>query len=310
MNDDWFTGQVLDKAFKSNFDTILFSSEHIFGNLYPVLETVNQIREKYHFELILFVRNPIEAHKSAFQQLVKRYGYHGTVQELGPTGFNDLSIAEKIVRKCNELDIKINIRNYSICRKNLIHVFSHLVQPNEKLELVYDLPGRVSRSLSKFELELQRQLNEKLEIPFRPFISDYFVNELPDIQEADIILDEKTQQKIIARQRDSLEYLNGHLPANEQLNFEVQSSKDNRSENEYTVSSEQIAIVANYMAGNFGRLQAKLDRLQVNKEKQDRKNNEPVIQVYGKRLFVFNPDKLKNSIVKRLRRAKCNPKFD
>ena len=300
MSSDWFKGQILEKASKSSFDTILFSCEHIFYNVYPVLQSIIQIKEEYHFELILFVRNPIDQLKSTFNQRVKRAGYHGTVQELKPAE-NRLGIAEEIVRKCNELDIKIKFRNYSICRKNLIHVVSNLIQPNGKLELIYDLPGKVNRSLSKFELELQLQLNEKLKGLGNPPISDYFVNELPDIQEANIIVDENTRQQIIAGQRESLEYINGHLPANEKLTFEEQSFTGHRSEKDYTISSEQITIVAKYMADNFVSFQTKID-------KQNEKTNETILQIYGKRFFVFNPNKFKNSVMKRLRWVKHKQK--
>jgi len=120
----------LAKSPIQNGNSLLFSSEDLFKQITEknVQDFIEAVASDYGFDrikILLFIRNPIRTVVSAWQQRIKRLGFHHiSITDLhehaGMCGGKVLRVERLLdyVEKSHSIDL--TVRNYSRCKDNLI----------------------------------------------------------------------------------------------------------------------------------------------------------------------------------------------
>lgn len=230
---------------------ILFSGEELFSKLIQS-NWFKTFAKEYSQKLrvIIYTRNLFAYSFSMWGQAVKRSNeildldsYFQNTNYLTP-----YKILFEWMQLGSELKFKLIVRNYSNHKETLIDTFFKdafdIPKKNIKLNLLDQ--KQINRSLTFSEYEIQRVINY-LKLDSRP-VSDFLINDLPDIKSMDLKCSKKTYEIIKIRNFDLIKKINNKLDSYEQINIESQKNIIYQNENEYSpLSIDQIKIIASFL---------------------------------------------------------------
>lgn len=174
---------LVEESVATGLPNLLISSEAIFDLIAsPKGDFLDQLQAqcpKAQLKVLCYLRDPVDQAISAFQQQVKRGGFTGTLSE----SLKRYAVPMQTVRaltRLRERGCETTVLNYSRHKRSLLgSMETWLGLP------VGTLPkpsvGRVNRSLTNAELELQRAFNRHFGPQARRYVSDPLCNSLPDI---------------------------------------------------------------------------------------------------------------------------------
>jgi hypothetical protein len=239
----WFEGQIIETVRRNSaYSTYIFSNENIFHRMDEFLENHGKYAGEYDFEIILFVRNPIERLVSAYQQAVKRRGFAGTIAEFARHDVDTIQAAS-LVENLAERGIAFKLFNYSAMRNHAVErFFDHLrlwdmIKSGANADV-----GFVNRSLSRSEFGLILYLNQIFGVQYGSLIADALVNQLPDIATDNIPVDDAVQSDVRRKNARAVEQLNRFLPASEQLELDTIAPPTSSGPHQ-ALSSAQVDVI-------------------------------------------------------------------
>lgn len=204
---------------KYSTNTMLFSSESLFETLidHPRLECLSK---KYSLTIIVYTKNIVDLLVSIWEQGVKRGGLTEDVDtylKRYKCDFYKNLIRWK--RKSEYLGFNIIIRNYSIQRTNLISDFfhnclnieldiNHLSFPKQKI---------INRGMTHSEYEIQRLFNHLIGKNSHRIISDYLVNNFPNVSAKKTRIKSQTFEQISKSYLHYIEEINLFLDSKNKL---------------------------------------------------------------------------------------------
>ena len=240
---DWFKSQIIRNAkSQKNYTKFLYSSEVMFDLHEELIENILRYKNKHHFTLILSVRNPVEMLSSHYVQAVKRAGYIKTIEEYEPVEKTIIK-SLNLIKLCSENDIDIKLLNYSFHKKEITGKILELLGLESiqfgNMDDQYQL--NLNRSLNKSELKLIIEVNRVLGRKFGQLLSDNLVEQLPDVTGDSVHIPIAVYEKFKARVTEAVNYVNKHLPQDEQLTLEyIQSDKE---DDDIHLNQSQIGLI-------------------------------------------------------------------
>lgn len=149
---------------------------------------------------------------------------------------------------CNNEKVDLKIINYSkveSIEKSLLDIlfdgnsFEFLKQAR------YPKIKNINRSLTRVEYEIQRQFNKHLGKNSSSFISDFLVQNAPNIRSEKEYIDECHLNRFIEKNIEKVRFINEFLDDKNQLELSMPSHLNEKSlqSDIYKISSEQIAVM-------------------------------------------------------------------
>jgi len=221
----WFEGQVIATAAREpGYRLYLFSNENIFHRMDEFVATASKYADRYEFEIILFVREPLERLNSAYQQAVKRRGFTGDIREVAEHD-RDLPKAASLLAELRQLNIAFKIFNYSTTRRDTVKaLLSHLS--------LWDLiaregdadVGAVNRSLTAAEANFILYVNQIFGAEYGALLSDALVNQLPEVAADPVPIDDGIKAYLRAKNMEAAEQLNRFLAPSDRLTLDMDAA--------------------------------------------------------------------------------------
>jgi len=245
--ENWFEGQVMPAVRAApGHPAYLFSNEHLLYRMDEFFERVGRYRDDYRFEIILFVRNPIESLASTYQQAVKRGGYAGSIRAFAEHEAVT-PLAASAVERLDRAGIAFTLFNYSVTLGDTVaRFFGHLGMA--ELVAAQRAAKIVNRSLSRAELEFVRYVNQIFGAHHGTLVADALVNELPDVAAERVEIDQATRDYVRARNGEAMDLLNRFLPASERLTFDMADDPAGATPHS-ELSTAQSAVIARMFPG-------------------------------------------------------------
>lgn len=251
--------------------TLLYSSERLFQQLSSKFHILKSLARKYSVTIVLFIRNPWDLAASSYVQGVKRHNVsaefsaylRNPFSENAPPSFNYVNVlgnVEKMVRRIRENDINSIVLNYSHHEATVFESFMGSLGLGD-VQIPPPPFKTVNRSLSRAEIEFQRQFNRMPELRSHRFISDPLCNQLPDIESEIPYADAEAVSEFLEKITPTVIRINELLPAGER--YEVATLQDilarygDHGDGVYRISKEQIALLASSIAKEMQSSQGK-----------------------------------------------------
>jgi len=242
--ENWFEGQVIPIARAAEgYNTIVFSNENLFHRFDQFLDRHAAYDEEFDFEIVLFVREPFEKLNSAYQQMVKRSGFAGTIREFAEHD-GDAAHAATLLQALKTQGVRFAVFNYSVLRHGAIRaLFAHLGVWELIEERGETAVGTVNRSLTAAELDFLLHVNRVFGVQFGSAIADALVHRLPDLTPAMAPIDAETRALFHASNRDAVATINRFLPASDQLRLDAGPATSNEGEADRLLSDAQVEVI-------------------------------------------------------------------
>ncbi len=257
---------------KENFETVLatnrltrgnallFSSEFLFPDFYEseAEKFIGEVALSYGFnkiKILLFIRDPIKAIVSDWQQNIKRKGVYDIplfkLHEYIKTGSGGSNDVEKILDRVEGCpSIELRLKNYSRCKNHLLReLASWLEVPVDTFR--HPAVSRVNRSMTYPELVLQMELNRILG-ESGDLISDPLCEKLPDISPDSILPPLDVQEAMWEKIKPDVERVNTHLPLQHQYRCDIEEPPPLPEQLCY--SYEQISVIAEALGNEIKQL--------------------------------------------------------
>ena len=163
-------------------ETLLLSNEGLFFRLKPhgLLDVMRENAPEADFEVLIYVRDPMDHAVSKYQQQVKRGGSTETFEEFLKT-YNHPAVVANFIRWLEAQDIPVHVRNYSRHRSDLLQSFEALLGVSTSVLTPPDVKN-VNRSMTNSEIALQIAFNKTMLTAASKFISDPLCEQLPNIR--------------------------------------------------------------------------------------------------------------------------------
>lgn len=250
----WVRG---DRQFYSKHTKYLFSSELIFGDMKGSGEFRDQLA---HFaanagfeevNVLMFIRDPVSLSSSSYQQWVKGLGHSGTI-EAAFKFFDDIGDVETVLDFLDRISAHRSVYNYGVEQKRLLPIVEDWIGLPENT-LTRPPIKTVNRSLTRAELELQRNINALTGKPSGHLFAQHVVEKLPDIRPDSILPAVDVQEALWDRLAPKIERVNARIPAEARYSRErdIRSAAHN-STPQLAMTAEQLAIVAKTIADLAG----------------------------------------------------------
>lgn len=193
---------------------VLFSAEQLFDILLNPdmprhLDVFAGVRNFSKIKMLLFIRDPISHAASLYQQQVKRHGFTGAVEAF----FALYDVPSQVERFLDTFlrapGVTLTILNYSANKDHILPRFSEWlgVHPGT---LKHPPVARVNRSLTRAELEFQKELNKVL-VNCGSVLADPLCEKLPGIRSEKVRPDTLYQEKLWDRLRPAIQRINEQL---------------------------------------------------------------------------------------------------
>jgi len=241
--ENWFEGQVVPTIDREGgYRMYLFSNENLFHKMDEFLAAAPQYARQYAFEIILFVREPLERLNSAYQQAVKRRGFTGAIREVAEHD-DDLAKAVTLLAELERRGIAFKLFNYSATRQDTVKAFlGHLglwdlVSRDGIVEA-----GSVNRSLTAAEANFILYVNQIFGADYGVILSDALVNQLPDVPAEPVPIDDETKAYLRGKNVDAADRINQFLAPSERLKLDMdQPSRPTRWHE--PLSAQQVDVI-------------------------------------------------------------------
>ncbi len=247
-------------------NSVLLSSEHLFlprDNVIPGSQAVNpfwafdfidEFRNLAPIEtvsILLFIRDPLDHAASIYQQMIKRKGEANEFEEV----LNNYSFPQRVfsfLQMAGDRGHKVHVKNYSRHEKKLLMCVEQWLGLEDET-LVRPPIGRVNRSMTLSELQLQMSFNKRLGVVAASLVSDALCNHLPDIASDRPPVSKDALAKFIEKMQKYTDRVASMLPESEQYHLpdsdEIsQYVSPNDKAQPLIFSREQIDIVAEAVA--------------------------------------------------------------
>lgn len=242
---------ALDRSqFHENTRGFLFSNEYFCVKTFhpDVLERIQKFCSEFGIDrvhCILFVRNPLDHAISTHQQMIKRSGSDMDLDSYVATYKMPIQIME-FLRQAEENDFDVTLYNYSMVSKEIAALTEDWLEiPAGSLQ--QPEIERINRSLSKGELELQKQLNRHIGQASR--FADALCEELPKIRPEFTYPSLQAQSELFERLAPAIDYINERLPEGQAYSTTPQV-EDTQEQDQFVFSRAQLETIATA----FGRL--------------------------------------------------------
>ena len=260
----------------SSSKNLLFSGEPIFNSLSKkpnrkpwMVDFLKNNAEK--IEVNLFVRNLFSFLFTSYGQNIKRSGLYTDMNSfLQKTNFglSQFNLILYWIKLSKEFGFKINIRNYSKHKENLLDIFLKDLFGDKQKDINFIIPNqnKINRSLTFSEYEFQRVSNYlNLKTPISP-LSDSLVQELPEIRSMKITCSSETYEIVKNKNMEIIDSINSELDKNESI--VIESPEDVVSDDNDPISSalsiDQIKIIASYFKENLNKENSKSNDNHIN----------------------------------------------
>jgi len=201
-------------------DNAIYSSELLHRRIRDLpnsSEVLTQISPK---SILLITRDLHEHSWSAYNQQIKREGitqdYLGYLERAYGT---HLDYLVWWIEVCKELKIDLKLWNYSRRKSTIVRDFLTeflFIEDLSPFNFKYDIE-RVNRSLTLGELEIQRIFNSYQDSPGSEFLSDRWVNLLPELQAAPAPWSSEISDVLHSRFQSRIEEINLLIPEGEKI---------------------------------------------------------------------------------------------
>jgi len=209
-------------------------------------ETLARISPK---SILLFTRDLHEHSWSAYNQAIKQGGQ--TLDYLGHIKQSYGSHLDYLVwwiEICKELNIDLKLWNYSRRKSSIIRSFLTeflFIDDLSPFDFKYEVE-RVNRSLTLGELEVQRIFNSYQDSPGSEFLSDRWVNLMPQIQAAQAPWNSEIAEVLHSRFHSKIEQINLLIPESEKIlirNPQLQELKNQDSGGSMMFTRNQLETI-------------------------------------------------------------------
>jgi hypothetical protein len=201
-------------------DNAIYSSELLHRRIRDLpnsSEVLTQISPK---SILLITRDLHEHSWSAYNQKIKRGGitqdYLGYLERAYG---RHLDYLVWWIEVCKELKIDLKLWNYSRRKSTIVRDFLTeflFIEDLSPFNFKYDIE-RVNRSLTLGELEIQRIFNSYQDSPGSEFLSDRWVNLLPELQAAPAPWSSEISDVLHSRFQSRIEEINLLIPECEKI---------------------------------------------------------------------------------------------
>jgi hypothetical protein len=150
---------------------------------------------------------------------------------------------------CSDLEIDLKVWNYSRRKSSLIQDFLHsflLIQNQDLLSRFQFSSSKVNRSLDPGEMEIQRLFNGYDDAPSPKFLSDRWVNSLPEILPARAPLTVEISSTLESLFTSKIEQINNHISDEERILIwdpEYPKSQLHSVSEPFVFTSDQLAVI-------------------------------------------------------------------
>lgn len=254
LGDNFWDEYINQKALSTTADSLLFSNESLIHKILSHPPKVEALNEKYKLILVMYVRNPLDHIFSSYGQQVKRHGQTLSMSEW-IDNYQVLDKVVEIISICEKFNIKLQLINYSNIDKIEESFFPH-VFPNQYKKFFEEakIPETktINRSLSRVEYEVQREFNRHLGSKSAAFVSDYLVNNAPDVKSEKEYIKENVLQEFIAKNEEKVKFINEFLDEENQLS--IDKPADIKPQNDiFEISPKQISVLAEGISKQINR---------------------------------------------------------
>jgi hypothetical protein len=229
---------------------ILLSSEYIFGyfrqdKFCDEFEAFVK-RSFAAVKILLFIRDPVSAACSLYQQRVKNHGYTGTVSEFSRT-VNRPADVDRVLDNIKRLPcVDVTVKNYS-ANNHVIRTVEEWLGLDEGC-LTLPPVASVNRSLTRAELELQLLLNLELGSAY-PAAHGAFTRQLPGLRSELVRPSIADQEDLWRRLSSHIERVNAQVEVGERYDMERDLSEPTiHDQTSFEFSREQLKVVASLIA--------------------------------------------------------------
>jgi hypothetical protein len=238
--ENWFEGQVVPAArAEQDCATILFSNENLFYRFDEFLAAHAAYADEFDFEIILFVREPFEKLNSAYQQLVKRKGYAGTLGEFADHDA-DTQRAADLLLALQAARVPFKLFNYSALRGSAVPAFFEHFGVSDRIDAEI---GTVNRSLTAAELVFLRGVNQLFGAEYGSVIADALIHRLPGLAADMAPIDADSAARFHAANADAVVTINAFLPPTERLRFDLTHVPLEMGAAAPALSDAQVAVI-------------------------------------------------------------------
>ncbi|MBM1813997.1 hypothetical protein [Pseudosulfitobacter pseudonitzschiae] len=230
-------------ALKRSAQDVLLSNEsliHFFLNDPDLLSRVANLGVPV--QLILYVRNPFDHACSVYGQTVKRGGADISFDAF-LAGYPTPSKVREMIRLADRAGVDLTVINYSNHAADILRSLTDaLGVPADTLTPA--AAGRVNRSLTRSEMELQRMFNRHWGRRSSRFVSDALCNALPEIRADRPVASARALDAFVARQTPIVAEVNALLPPSEAYRLEVPGdAPGTEDQSDLTFTPEQMEVL-------------------------------------------------------------------
>lgn len=250
----------------------LFSSEMIYPTLVPNHPLHNKVYTLFklfdHVKVLLLIRDPVSHSCSAYQQSIKRGGSTNSLQQYIKS-YNTIQISRSVIEALLSLqNVDLTVINYSR-KPNVIQVMEEWLNL-EMGDLSHPPHSVVNRSLTRAELELQRQINIHMGSNAGHLFADLACNTLPNVKSDMVRPSIEAQEALWQRLASDIDFINKTVPEAERIDANrdiyLSTQKDSSL---FSFSVEQLNLIAESICDKI----RKLDNLDIQITKQREQNS-------------------------------------
>ena len=194
---------------------VMFSFEGWTKQLDSLIDPLLPVADRWgveRVEVLLMVRDPLDHACSLYNQMVKRHGYSGTLDEW----LSDYSFSARLLRALELIEkhadrLRLTVVHYGRQRSQVLQCLHSWLGFDPALAWLPPPEVSVNRSLSWDELQLMRCLNQRIGSASAP-VGEAFVDRLPDVSAAVLRPSPEAIAAFAARWEEVVDGINSHLP--------------------------------------------------------------------------------------------------
>ena len=230
--------------------TVVFSGETLFRDLRQGkrADLLASLQQRYQVTICVYTRDVFEHSFSRWAQNVKRGGVSLDLnQYLIANPLGPWQLVRDWLRLSCEYGFNFVVRNYSRHKHDLLETFFYDLSGSDSIVSTLERPPNrtVNRSLSFSEFEIQRLFNMVEKKRSSLYISDAVVNELPDVESAQLRCSYEAYECVKDHNVGVVEELNASIPADEAVQVECSDEVcEADSSLVESISMEQLAVMS------------------------------------------------------------------